>query len=174
MKRWWRDYKLALPLLFTTIIYSCGQYYWERENTLITTYFANLVILCMDKILYNKSTLIYATPIIMGYPIIFSSMLFPGSYQNSLAWRVYSILTTALFQVIFHVVWMLKNQVSYDEVLLVKETNIINGDDCSICLEKINKGLVFKCGHIYHKKCIDTHIELNNSKCPLCRRDLIV
>ena len=47
-------------------------------------------------------------------------------------------------------------------------------DNCSICLENYNKDNiinVLKCGHKYHKDCIDDWINDNNN-CPLCRLSL--
>lgn len=41
--------------------------------------------------------------------------------------------------------------------------------DCSICLEKIKKGSeAVRCGHVFHKKCIDIWKRTSNT-CPLCR-----
>ena len=47
-------------------------------------------------------------------------------------------------------------------------------DKCSICLENYKKNdiiNVLKCGHKYHKNCIDDWINDNNN-CPLCRLSL--
>ena len=49
-------------------------------------------------------------------------------------------------------------------------------DDCSICLEKLKKGVVkTKCGHKFHKNCINSWKQIgrgNNHKCPNCRGNL--
>ena len=63
------------------------------------------------------------------------------------------------------------------------ETNIIhpanNNDICPICLEKILKEdqHTTHCGHIFHKKCLDTWCEILKSEekyctCPSCRQYL--
>ena len=48
-------------------------------------------------------------------------------------------------------------------------------DECSICLEKYNvkeKILQLECNHAFHKKCIQTWLNKNNS-CPQCRENII-
>ena len=48
--------------------------------------------------------------------------------------------------------------------------NNIKLDTCSICLEKtIEKPQ--DCGHVFHKKCIDTWLSKNNT-CPVCRKKI--
>lgn len=53
---------------------------------------------------------------------------------------------------------------------------IINDDDCSICLDEYKIGdeiYITKCNHKFHKKCIIKYIEYNNNyifSCPLCRQ----
>ena len=62
-----------------------------------------------------------------------------------------------------------------------KLDNGINIDDnCSICLEKINKkSIKLNCNHIFHKKCITLWIkETNNNPdleitCPLCKINIV-
>jgi len=54
------------------------------------------------------------------------------------------------------------------------DTLIINKDCCSICFEeyKVNqyKRTLEKCGHIFHKKCVDKwFVNHPNLECPLCR-----
>ena len=48
-------------------------------------------------------------------------------------------------------------------------------DECSICLEKYNlkeKIVQLECNHAFHKKCIETWLNKNNS-CPQCRENII-
>ena len=41
--------------------------------------------------------------------------------------------------------------------------------ECAICLEKDNnKFTTLKCNHTFHKKCISTWLN-NNNTCPYCR-----
>jgi hypothetical protein len=44
---------------------------------------------------------------------------------------------------------------------------------CSICCDNIEEGNVYctPCGHIYHVECIKNWTK-DNSKCPMCRRDI--
>jgi hypothetical protein len=44
--------------------------------------------------------------------------------------------------------------------------------ECSICLEKIEKGVEMNCKHQYHIHCI-TQWNLIKNQCPLCRKPLI-
>ena len=46
----------------------------------------------------------------------------------------------------------------------------INHENCSICLEEPGKCSQLKCGHIYHRKCINKWFKTSSS-CPVCRRD---
>ena len=41
-------------------------------------------------------------------------------------------------------------------------------DECSICIESLNKTTTLLCGHIFHSNCINQWITYNK-KCPLCR-----
>ena len=42
---------------------------------------------------------------------------------------------------------------------------------CAICFDELTKDLsVTKCGHVYHRKCIEMAVELN----PLCPLDRVV
>ena len=42
-------------------------------------------------------------------------------------------------------------------------------DECSICLEA-ESDVVTRCGHVYHRGCIEKHIDANAlAVCPLCR-----
>ena len=46
--------------------------------------------------------------------------------------------------------------------------------ECSICLEEIEENddikKLINCDHIFHKSCIDTWSN-NNNTCPLCRKE---
>ncbi|XP_019098773.1 PREDICTED: probable E3 ubiquitin-protein ligase XERICO, partial [Camelina sativa] len=50
-------------------------------------------------------------------------------------------------------------------------------NECSVCLSKfegdseINK---LKCGHLFHKTCLEKWIDYWNITCPLCRTPLVV
>ena len=54
---------------------------------------------------------------------------------------------------------------------------LINGDNCAICLEKMEKGIMTSCKHYFHYGCINIYIFNilhQNSKldirCPICRQ----
>lgn len=60
-----------------------------------------------------------------------------------------------------------------------EEANIYNME-CSICFEEIDEknGVMTKCKHIFHKKCIDKWKWSNTTngkaaRCPLCRKILV-
>lgn len=48
---------------------------------------------------------------------------------------------------------------------------VLNGEDCSICLEKIEIAHKTECGHIFCKSCIEEWYK-RNSTCPLCRKKI--
>jgi len=71
-----------------------------------------------------------------------------------------------------------RNQIPQKYIIKIKEyklnEDLEESDNCSICLENYNKDNiinVLKCGHKYHKDCIDDWINDNNN-CPLCRLSL--
>eukprot|EP00123_Amoebidium_parasiticum_P011410 comp20695_c0_seq1/m.26967 comp20695_c0_seq1/g.26967 ORF comp20695_c0_seq1/g.26967 comp20695_c0_seq1/m.26967 type:complete len:646 (-) comp20695_c0_seq1:110-2047(-) len=51
---------------------------------------------------------------------------------------------------------------------LFKLLNAGMADDCSICLE-VGGDTVTRCGHVYHRRCMDQVLATGNSTCPLCR-----
>ena len=56
--------------------------------------------------------------------------------------------------------------------MIDEEGNDINGDNCSICLEKMenNKYKISECKHEFHNDCLLTYFRVsNNTSCPLCR-----
>tara|TARA_A100001015_G_C15003490_1_gene719619 strand:- start:337 stop:816 length:480 start_codon:yes stop_codon:yes gene_type:complete len=56
-------------------------------------------------------------------------------------------------------------------IIYSQYNNSFNDDNmCSICLENLEKNLVqLKCGHIFHKNCIDTWYKSQKNTCPICR-----
>ena len=60
-----------------------------------------------------------------------------------------------------------------DEYII--ETKLI-GYECLICLDEFNQGqqiIMIKCGHLYHKPCIDKWF-LKKKTCPLCDEQLTI
>ena len=64
--------------------------------------------------------------------------------------------------------------------LITEETDVKTSEECSICLESLQKGKhkryskISGCGHMFHTKCIQRHIKTqkksdNRPSCPLCR-----
>jgi len=56
------------------------------------------------------------------------------------------------------------------------EKKEITDDVCSICLEKLdfNEKIKFKCGHYFHKNCINKWFNSSYSfKCPNCKQCII-
>jgi hypothetical protein len=52
--------------------------------------------------------------------------------------------------------------------------NIIHlKEDCIICLEELEGAIKLKCGHIYHRHCINQMIEYSIHLCPLCRQEMV-
>jgi hypothetical protein len=48
-----------------------------------------------------------------------------------------------------------------------------NTGECPICLESLkNDRTTTKCGHTFHKKCIEQALK-RNGKCPMCRQQLV-
>ena len=57
-------------------------------------------------------------------------------------------------------------------LVVMDEIDLNNKDEiCSICQEKIEKGVVLYCNHIFHKKCLCEWNSISMT-CPLCRKDL--
>lgn len=53
---------------------------------------------------------------------------------------------------------------------------IINNQDCSICVEPLNDNIAIKlkCNHIFHQKCLQEWLQKSKNKdCPLCRKKII-
>lgn len=44
-------------------------------------------------------------------------------------------------------------------------------DECPICLDIMGVGIVLRCGHVFHEKCIESW-KLRNESCPICRTPL--
>jgi hypothetical protein len=42
--------------------------------------------------------------------------------------------------------------------------------ECTICADEIINGIQLKCGHVYHKNCIESWLKIKN-KCPLCNQN---
>lgn len=58
---------------------------------------------------------------------------------------------------------------------LIKKDDKILNEQCSICHEKYIRGeykRTLKCGHVYHRKCIDVWLKTNVT-CPCCRTEII-
>lgn len=60
------------------------------------------------------------------------------------------------------------------EVERLKKKTLDNGDQCSICLSKLEPigRALFQtaCGHVFHFQCVKTCILTNQKGCPLCRK----
>jgi hypothetical protein len=58
------------------------------------------------------------------------------------------------------------------EKIKIEETT---EENCSICIEKIEKGnevIKLPCGHLFHDNCIKSYLLNYDYKCPLCRHDI--
>ena len=59
------------------------------------------------------------------------------------------------------------------ETLLKCHKIITNEDDCVICLEELHYAIELKCGHMFHRHCMDQLIEYRFTICPLCRAEIV-
>jgi hypothetical protein len=58
----------------------------------------------------------------------------------------------------------------------IKNLDELSDQTCSICISDFETGQFhrkLKCGHCFHKKCIDKWFTKNHSDCPLCRAVII-
>jgi len=60
-----------------------------------------------------------------------------------------------------------------EEKILRTESDNLDDDveDCSICLEQLNRKVVTSCNHEFHAKCI-LQWNTEHDQCPLCRNKL--
>lgn len=57
---------------------------------------------------------------------------------------------------------------------MINKSKIVHfKEDCIICLEVLDGSIILKCGHIYHRHCLDQMLEYNIILCPLCRSNLV-
>ena len=82
------------------------------------------------------------------------------------------------------------NHTALDIAIFVNNTDLINmlsntsnllnykdeNTECPICISEYKKsqlkGVLFKCGHIFHYNCINKSLKVSN-KCPICRSDIL-
>jgi hypothetical protein len=58
----------------------------------------------------------------------------------------------------------------------IKDLDSFTDNTCSICIDSFEIGQFhrkLKCGHCFHKKCIDTWFKKNHSECPMCRTTIL-
>lgn len=60
-----------------------------------------------------------------------------------------------------------------DHMVVIDRVDIENEEECPICYDELNEEnivVIIKCGHIFHKKCINRWLNQNFS-CPICRKN---
>ena len=69
----------------------------------------------------------------------------------------------------------IKSKIREKKFHLFYSHTCLDGEICSICLDDKNKNVVqlHSCGHIFHKKCLDTWLNIK-PYCPLCRSELYI
>ena len=73
------------------------------------------------------------------------------------------------------------NKIKFGKYKLIKPDDPILDSKCSICLEDFDTGKYkrkLKCGHTFHKKCVDRWFRLlsqddKDLSCPICRFKLV-
>lgn len=133
---------------------------------------------------YASDDKVYKNEIEQKIPVIADSVLQENGYsQDYLPARVISDYSDVIQKIIKNV----KDKISCNcyEYLYVNEIKSIaktdlqpifdkikfKGEKCTICLEDFTTWQqlgVLKCGHIFHKDCIDTSLTQFGKKCPLC------
>ena len=101
--------------------------------------------------------------------------------KTKYAWAKYYQACESQLEQALEFVRPIRRQLDNDEdlpIYLVSEfKNLIekykHKYECNICLEDMSKETlqVVKCGHFFHKECIDTWLN-NHDNCPLCRKKL--
>ena len=113
---------------------------------------------CLDlyKLLYNNINQINDL-----YILLINSVDFKIEAINFLIRKKHKVLRTKLIQKFYK--FELLNLNDYIPIINIKVNT------CSICLDDVlNSGKKVKCGHLFHKKCIDEWIKQSN-ECPNCR-----
>ena len=83
----------------------------------------------------------------------------------SISKLLYSVTKEVKFQV------MNNNKNKVKNIYMIDVDNI-NNETCTICLEIPKECIQLKCGHIFHKDCINKWFP-SKKTCPNCRRLLI-
>ena len=77
------------------------------------------------------------------------------------------------FTTIISKIFSKKKVKDIDEYIVEKK---LIGYECLICLDEFNQGqqiIMIKCGHLYHKPCLDSWF-LKKKTCPLCDEQLTI
>jgi hypothetical protein len=171
---------IILQLYLTTHFFPCSV-------SLTLSSSLNVFFVCAHALTRHRSSVVYGVPLLFGFPFAFSSFAFPSEFNY--AWRVWSVTATLFAQMLAHVFWLTHSSVSVPGL-----TDVILSepfDSCSICLEKMERGVTFTCTHTFHKACILLHIKHSNNVrdemrdvpdtsntlnalCPLCRTPLTI
>ena len=63
----------------------------------------------------------------------------------------------------------------YERQVPILKENMIDDDNCSICLDHLKEGKVrrLRCAHQFHKDCIDKWIGEGHNECPNCKSEII-
>jgi hypothetical protein len=98
----------------------------------------------------------------ISYPLFF----FIINSQNG--WNNYCMVFNPI-----HIYLCIFNSVFFFIIFKIGNRRIIinDTDECVICLENIyflDKAIIDNCGHVFHRICLETWLEYNNS-CPTCR-----
>lgn len=174
---------IILQLYLTTHFFPCSV-----SLTLASS--LNVFFVCAHALTTRNSAVVYGVPFLFGFPFAFSSFAFPSEFNY--VWRVGSVTVTLFAQMLAHVFWL-----THSSVVVPGLTDVILSepfDSCSICLEKMERGVTFACTHTFHKACILLHIKHSreahdearyvlyvpdtpstpSTLCPLCRTPLTI
>jgi len=144
--------------------------YYKNPRSDISSFLSHLVRVEKEKHDLEKKNSKYQSTILKLVNILDKSIEKKNNYKRNYRQIIhktdYLIILSKIMKdsIISHIV---KNEYNYDL-----------SDNCSMCLERLDKPdetiMITTCGHLFHKDCILKSISSINNKCPNCRTEFLL
>jgi ubiquitin-protein ligase len=105
--------------------------------------------------------------------------MYPQGYYNTRCFEIDNYIIN--YDRVIHTLQHTYNYIDYKEKVLDENERLDYKEfmtkeyACHICFdtEEYDDNTVLNCGHKFHKKCLEQHIEKNLAICPMCRAEIV-